>query len=248
MGNAARLARWTILVAGLACFAAGCAGTLDYSRGRSERVLDQRVVSSQPVREEPAVDYAVRGHRLMLKVAQRKMCQRQILQSYQVVERVEHVAQPGWWFIPTLGVAMAGGGVALLKYAPNAPTEGTDSEGKPSHPREDMYVMGSILLGVGLLAMLDFPIVGVRDHARESNTRTVSEKAPCGTRPYSGPVRLTRAGRTMLVETNGSGGTVVDLSALANGEPPSTIMLEVEELNLQKSLDLTASDLAQLGI
>jgi hypothetical protein len=38
------------------------------------------------------------------------------------------------------------------------------------------------------------------------------------------------------------------VTSLASGDPASAILLDVEELNLQKSLDLTTSDLAELGI
>jgi hypothetical protein len=96
--------------------------------------------------------------------------------------------------------------------------------------------------------MLDVPWVGVRNHVRESNTRTVSESVPCGERPYIGPIRISRTGRTVVTQTNTSGRSVVDVASLVSGDPASAMLLEVEELNLQKSLDLTTSDLAELGI
>ena len=248
MGRTVRTATIALLVASLTCFAAGCADTLDYSRGRDERVLDQRVESSRPTGEEPAVDYEVRGRRLLLKVSQRTICQRQIHQTYAVVERVEHVAQPGWWLVPALGLASTVGGVTVLKYAPNAPTQGTDSEGKPDNPREDMYAMGGILLGVGLLAMLDFPIVGVRDHVQETNSRTVSDTTICGERPFTGPASLTHAGRSLHVELGSDGRAAVDLTPLAGGDAAAPIIVVIESLNLQRELPLTPQDVAALRL
>jgi hypothetical protein len=248
MGNATRTAAGTLLVAGLACSASGCADTLNYSRGRNEHVLDQQVVSSRPVREEPIVEYEVRNHSLVLKVVHRKMCQRQIHESYQVVERVEHVARRDWWLVPTLGLASAVGGGAMLKYAPSTPTEGTDSEGKPTKPRQAMYAVGGLLLGIGLLAILDFPVVGMRDHVQETNSRMVSDTAACGDRPFVGPVTLTHVGLSLQVALGDDGRAAVDLTPLAGGDAAAPVMVVIESLNIQRELPLSPQDVAALRL
>jgi hypothetical protein len=221
---------------------------MDNSRGRYERVLDREVVSTRPIDEEPVASFEVANHRLMLKVAHHRLCEQQVREDYEVSEQVEHTAPPQWWIVPLVGVASTILGGMLLENAPNLPTQGVDSDGKQANPRATAFALGAIFTSVGVVAMLDVPWVGVRNHVRESNTRTVSESVPCGERPYIGPIRISRTGRTVVTQTNTSGRSVVDVASLVSGDPASAMLLEVEELNLQKSLDLTTSDLAELGI
>ena len=247
MNTVQKATRWSAALI-LACLLQGCGATLDNSRGRYERILEREVVSKRPKGEKPVASFEVTDHRLMLKIAYNRTCEQQVREDYEVSEQVEHTAPPQWWIVPLVGVASTILGGMLLENAPNLPTQGVDSDGKQENPRATAYALGAIFTSIGVAAMFDVPRVGVRNHVRESNTRTVSESVPCGERPYTGPVTIARAGRTVVTQTNTSGRSVVDVASLSTGDPTSAIMLEVEELNLQKSLDLTTSDLAELGI
>ena len=241
-------AAFALTFTAIACLALGCGTTIDYGRGKYERVLDREIMSSRSMGEKPVATFEVADRHLLVKVAYHRMCEQQVREDYEVTERVEHTAPSSWWVIPLVGVASTILGGMLLENAANLPTQSVDSDGKPENPRASAYAYGAIFTSLGVAAMLDVPRVGVRDHVRESNTRTVSENVPCGERPFAGTVRLSRAGRNLVIQTNAAGRATVDVTSLANGDPTSAIMLEADELNLQKSLELTSGELAELGI
>jgi len=235
-------------VSTLACLACGCADTVKYSRGRYERVYDREVVSSRPAGEEGALDYRVANHRLLLQVSRHNLCERETRESYQIVERMDHSAQNGWWVVPLLGLISTTAGALVLENAHSQPTQGLDSDGKPNNPRQDSYAISGILLSLGLLGMMDVPLVGGRDVVREKGVRTVPESVTCGSRAYVGPVTVIRAGRSTQAQTDQSGRASVAMTPLAGGDSAAPVSVAIKEFDLLRTLQLTPDELVELGI
>jgi hypothetical protein len=238
-----------LALSGLVCSSAGCAETIDTSRGKYEQVLSRQIVAYQPASEEGDVRYMVARRRLGLSLSYRRICEQRIREEFQVVERVDHRARSNWWIMPLVGLASTSLGVMVLANAHNQPTEGVDPEGRQSNLRNDAYGIGTVCLAGGLLALMDFPLVGVRDHVRSSDSRIVSEAGSCGpARPYVGAITVVRGDRSVESRTDASGRASVDLASLAGVDPGLPVSVVFGATGVHRSLDLAPEELVELGI
>jgi hypothetical protein len=221
-------------IALLCCLSVGCGETVSVSRGTFERTVAQDEIARRPGREESQVSYLSEPGRLRLRIVQRRTCEVDVLRHYEVLERIEKKPKvEDWWMLAVVGgvVGLAGG--IVIAAAHTQPTQGVDSDNKPTNPRQDAYGIGGVIVALGAsLVLVGMPITGTSDVLVSRNSKPETQFVTCGERPFHGRIEILHNGQRLEAHTNTEGEASIDAADLGGMATSERLVVSAPAIGL----------------
>ncbi len=208
----------------------GCGPVVQTSLGTQKRTISTQVLSSKPRDKELMVSFRMEGDSLALKATWVQMCDVQVQETYETVERVRRVSKvpPSKWLTYVLsGVGLLVIGGYAFVDAPNQPTTGITSEGEPYNPRESYYLASGICITMGALSIgLFTPLTGEKEIVTGKGARPPKTVVkPCGEEPYLEPIELASGMRSVRLTPDKKGVARFSRSDFGSHVNPSNLVV-----------------------